>query len=154
MMAPQLVAIGCAVAAALTAGVLFAFSNFIMRAFNRLPAAEAMRAMQTINITVVNPTFMVLLFGPGIVGLLFEIPRLINGGPSSTLLVASSLYTLGVSLVTLAGNVPLNDALARRDANMVDAQTAWRAYARPWLRFNHLRSLAAVAASVLFALAA
>lgn len=154
MSAPQLVAIGCAVAAALTAGVLFAFSNFIMQAFNRLPAAEAMRAMQAINVTVINPTFMVLLFGPGIVGLLFEMPQLLNGGPANALLVASTLYTLGVSMVTLAGNVPLNDALEQRDANAAGARAAWQAYARPWVRYNHVRSLAAVAASVLFVLAA
>jgi uncharacterized membrane protein len=154
MSAAEGIAIGCAVSAALTAGVLFAFSNFIMQALERLPAAAAMRAMQAINITAVNPTFMVLLFGPGVVGLLFEVPKLWQGQGASRLLVASGLYTLGVSLVTIAGNVPLNEALSRSDADAAGATDAWRAYARPWVRYNHVRSLAAVAASVLFVLAA
>ena len=47
----------------LVAGVFFAFSTFIMAALARLPTAQGIVAMQSINITVITPVFMVVLFG-------------------------------------------------------------------------------------------
>ncbi|GAB4198563.1 MAG: hypothetical protein Fur006_48470 [Coleofasciculaceae cyanobacterium] len=52
-------ALGCG----LVAGVFFAFSTFVMSALARLQAAQGITAMQSINITAINPPFMVALFG-------------------------------------------------------------------------------------------
>jgi uncharacterized membrane protein len=47
----------------LIAGVFFAFSAFIMSALARIEPTQGITAMQSINITVINPLFMTALFG-------------------------------------------------------------------------------------------
>jgi uncharacterized membrane protein len=51
-------ALGCG----LVAGVFFAFSSFVMNALGRLPPAQGIAAMQSINITAVTPVFMTAIF--------------------------------------------------------------------------------------------
>ena len=55
-------ALGCG----LNAGVFFAFSAFVMPALNRLPAAQGIAAMQSINKLAVTPAFMAVLFGTAV----------------------------------------------------------------------------------------
>lgn len=52
-------ALGCG----LVAGVFFAFSTFVMSALARLQPAQGIAAMQSINITAINPLFMMAIFG-------------------------------------------------------------------------------------------
>ena len=52
-------ALGCG----LVAGILFAFSTSVMKALSRLPSAQGIAAMQSINIAVINPLFMGAFFG-------------------------------------------------------------------------------------------
>ena len=47
----------------LIGGVLFAFSSFVMNALARLPAAQGIAAMQSINVVVINPLFMTAFLG-------------------------------------------------------------------------------------------
>ena len=52
-------ALGCG----LMGGVFFAFSTFVMRALARLPPAQGIAAMQSINVAAITPSFMLALFG-------------------------------------------------------------------------------------------
>ena len=52
-------ALGCG----LIAGVFFAFSSFVMKALSRIPAAQGIAAMQSINVVVLNPVFLGVFFG-------------------------------------------------------------------------------------------
>ncbi len=45
----------CALGSALVAGVFFAFSTFVMKALGRLQPEQGIAAMQSINVTVLNP---------------------------------------------------------------------------------------------------
>ena len=67
-------ALGCG----LVAGVFFAFSTFVMSALTRLQAAQGIAAMQSINITAINPPFMVALFGTAAACLLLAVSSLFN----------------------------------------------------------------------------
>jgi uncharacterized membrane protein len=133
-------ALGCAV----VGGIFFAFSNFVMRALFRVPGG--MIAMQAINVTVLNPLFLALFFGTAaacalLVVLSWDRP-LASGG--------ALLYLLGTFGVTIVFNVPRNKALARLDA--ADSVAAWRRYVQEWTWWNHVRTLAAVAAAGLLML--
>jgi uncharacterized membrane protein len=55
-------ALGCG----LMAGVFFAFSAFVMKALSRLPAAQGIAAMQSINVAAITPLFMAALFGTAV----------------------------------------------------------------------------------------
>ncbi len=48
-------------ASALVGGVFFAFSSFIMKALARVPSAEGIAAMQSINVIVINPSLTPLI---------------------------------------------------------------------------------------------
>ena len=139
-------ALGCAIAA----GALFAFSAFVMSALLRLPAPQGIAAMQSINVRAVTTAFMAALFGPALGCAVLAVDALAGGG-EPLVIAGAVLYLLGTIGVTIAGNVPLNDALARLDPDGAGAADAWRAYTRRWMALNHARVTAGVAAAALLA---
>jgi uncharacterized membrane protein len=54
--------------------------------------------------------------------------------------------------VTIAGNIPLNDALAVVNPDSAEGATLWAKYLTDWTFWNHIRTAAAVLAAVLFTL--
>lgn len=67
------------------------------------------------------------------------------------LLGAGLLYAVGLFLVTVVGNVPLNEKLARMDADQSETAQFWQGYLVVWTRWNHLRSVASIGSVLLFA---
>jgi uncharacterized membrane protein len=51
--------------------------------------------------------------------------------------------------VTIAFNVPLNNVLSIVDPNSADGATLWAKYLTHWTFWNHVRMVAAIAASAL-----
>lgn len=143
-----------AVGSGLVGGIFFAFSTFVMAALDRLPRAQAVAAMQAINVTVLNPLFFTAFFGTAAVALAIGIAAIWTwSGRDSLLMLAGALaYLAGCILVTMRRNVPLNDRLART-AGDADRDAAWRDYNAPWTRWNTVRTVASLAASVAFVLA-
>lgn len=143
-------ALGCG----LVAGVFFAFSTFVMRALSRLQPAQGIAAMQSINITVINPLFMTVLFGTALACIVLAISSLLkwNQPGNPYLLLGSLLYLVGTILVTIVGNVPLNEALAKVDPNSADGTSLWTSYLANWTVWNHIRTIAALAAAATFTL--
>jgi uncharacterized membrane protein len=143
------------VSAGLVGGVFFAFSNFVMRALGRLRPSEGAAAMQSINITVITPTFMTALFGMGVVSLV-----LIGWGLADLdepyagwLIAGGAIYLIGEIATTGGYHVPRNNALARVDPESEEGARVWRTYLVEWTRMNHVRTVAGLAASALFAVA-
>jgi len=144
-------ALGCG----LIAGAFFAFSTFVMKALGRLPAAQGIAAMQSINVVVINPWFMTALFGTAVACVVLVVLSLVEWEePESIYLLAgSALYLLGTILVTIVFNVPRNDALAAADPESDGSADLWRRYLREWTIWNHVRTVAALAAAALFTVA-
>jgi uncharacterized membrane protein len=139
-----------ALGASVAGGVFFAFSNFVMRALGRIPAAEGIRAMQEINVTVINRWFMTALFGTG-VGCLAVIVVAIADWDSSYgpyLVAAGALYVVGTIVVTMTLNVPRNQALARVEPEGDEGAAVWRRYLVEWTRWNSVRTFASLATTV------
>ena len=140
---------GCAV----VGGVFFAFSSFVMRGLEGLPPGQGASAMQAINRSAVTPAFMIALFGTGAAcaGLAAWRAAADDGPAAGWIVAGAAVYLAGAVVLTAARNVPLNDALAALDP--ADAGTAprWRAYAREWTAWNHVRALSSVAAAGLLA---
>jgi len=144
-----------AIASALTAGIFFAFSTFVMQALGQQTAAAGIAAMQAINITVINPWFMLVFFGPGIAGIGLTLTTFRQLAQPSSLfwLAGTVIYIVGTIGVTIAGNVPLNDALAVVNPDSAAGATLWARYLTDWTFWNHVRTVAAAVAAVLFTLA-
>jgi uncharacterized membrane protein len=140
-------ALGCG----LIAGVFFAFSAFVMKALARLPAAQGIAAMQSINVAVITPWFLSVFLGTAAACIGLAIAALSNWQEpgAACLLTGSLLYVVGTFGVTMACNVPLNDALAAVDASSDDGAKVWRRYVSRWTAWNHVRTLAAFAATLL-----
>ena len=137
-------ALGCG----LIAGVFFAFSSFLMSALARLEPPEGITAMQSINITVINPWFMGVFMGTALVCLFLAVSSLSKWHhPGSPYLLAGSLlYLIATFGVTVLFNVPLNDALARIDPGSPDGSKLWATYLTDWTIWNHVRTVGAIAA--------
>jgi len=141
-----------ALGSGLMAGVFFAFSVFIMHALARLPAAQGIAAMQSINITVINPWFLSVFSGTAAACLVLFLASLVSSSLSHpTLLIAASLlYLAGTILVTGKANIPRNNALAAAAPESAEAAKLWADYLITWTKWNHVRTITSLAASVLF----
>ena len=137
--------------AGLVTGLLFAFSNFVMKALADLPSDKGMFAMQRINETIINPIFMLFFLGTPILCLAI----VVNSGlkinePGSLFLLAGSLaYLIGPFGITVLFNVPLNNLLASADVS--DSSEIWPMYQKKWQRWNHVRTYIGLASVVLMA---
>ncbi|WP_199433227.1 anthrone oxygenase family protein [Qaidamihabitans albus] len=144
-----------ALGSALVAGVLFAFSSFVMRAFTRLPAAQGIAAMQSVNRTVLTPSFLVLFAGTGVLCAVLAVWTLVRwpGVSAIWLLAGCVLYAFGTFVLTGAVHVPRNNALDAVDPRSAAGEAAWGRYVPGWTAWNHVRTLAALAASASFIVA-
>jgi uncharacterized membrane protein len=130
----------------IVAGIFFAFSNFVMKGLEGLPEGQGAAAMRSINVTVLNPLFLALFVGTGLLCLGLAIYSGFRLGDSSARLLFAGglLYVIGTFGVTTTLNVPLNDALAA-DAG------AWERYLTQWTLWNHVRTVAALLACLTLA---
>lgn len=137
---------------ALVGGIFFAFSSFVMKALARVPSAEGITAMQSINVAVLTPSFLGVFMGTAATSLLIAVIAVKWwGAPAAPWLVAGSLlYIFGTFLLTGLGNVPLNNQLADIQANDPAATRAWEHYLDRWTRLNSVRTVAAVSAALMF----
>jgi len=101
---------------ALVGGIFFAFSSFVMKALAGVPYTEGIGTMQSINVVVLNPSFLSAFIGTALVSL--GAGGLALAGwdrPSAPFFLGGALfYLVGTFLATGLGNVPLNDQLAAR----------------------------------------
>lgn len=150
-----IVTFASALGAGVIGGVFFAFSSFVMGALARLPAAQGIAAMQSINIVVINPLFLGAMFGTG-AACLGLIPGALlrwQSAGAAYVLAGAAIYLVGCILVTMVCNVPRNNALATWDPNAAEAAGLWSDYVSSWTLWNHVRAAASVLAAALFILA-
>ncbi len=139
---------------ALVGGTFFAFSSFVMKALARVPSAEGIGAMQSINVVVLNPSFLGAFMGTAVVSLGAGGLALAGWGrPFAAFFLGGAVFYLaGTFLVTARGNVPLNDQLAAVSTTDDDAGAVWERYLGRWTMWNHVRTAAAMVAALLYTL--
>jgi len=146
----QLLVLLTAWGSAITGGIFYAFSSFVMAALARIPANVGISAMQSINITVINGTFFAVFFGTALLCLAIIALGLMGfGSLSKWTMIGAGIYLIGTIGVTMILNVPLNDQLAVMDANAAASADVWIAYVRDWTLWNHVRTVAALVAALM-----
>ena len=150
-----LLVILCALGRGAIGGVFFAFSNFVMPALARIAPAEGMHAMQAINVTVLNRLVLGTFMGTGLLSGAAAVVALLrwDGLGSLCAVLGGAAYVLGSILVTMRGNVPLNNALMRITQADALGEATWRNYVRDWTKWNTVRTVACFAAMALFVFA-
>ena len=108
------VAVGAAaVGSGLVGGVLFAFSSFVMPALRRIPPAQGISAMQSINRQAPTFAFMSLAGATAVVSAGVGIHAALNRDEPGTAWIATGTVAyLAAIVITGAFNVPRNDRLA------------------------------------------
>ena len=141
-------ALGCG----LLAGLYFAFSAFVMTALGRIDQAAGISAMNAINADIVRSLFMPVFLGTTLsCAVLVVLGGLRWQEPGATVMVCGGvLYVVGMFIVTIICNVPLNDQLAAADPASAAAAPLWARYLADWTFWNHVRTVASLAATALF----
>jgi uncharacterized membrane protein len=144
-----------AIGAALVAGIFYAFSTFVMQALGRLAPREGIAAMQSINVVVINPLFFLAFFGTGALCVATIAASLISetGVSLAPALTGGLLYIVGCNGVTMVGNVPLNERLAKVSPDDAEAESLWDLYLARWTLWNHVRTTASLAAAAFLVIA-
>jgi uncharacterized membrane protein len=144
-----------ALGAGLNAGILYAFSSFVMTALGRLPPAQSVAAMQSINVVAVTPPFMAAFFGTALACLALMVVALfeLDEPYAGWLIGGGALYLVGTIGLTIGYHVPRNNALAAVDPTSPQAESAWGRYLKEWTAWNHVRVAAALAAAAAFTIA-
>jgi uncharacterized membrane protein len=145
------VTIAAALGSGLIGGAFFAFSSFVMRALGRLAPAEGIRAMQSINIVVINPVFLGVFVGTALVCAALAVLsiRSWSDAGSGLRLAGCVVYVVGTFAVTMLCNVPRNNALAALSPDTGDAAAYWARYLGEWTFWNHVRTAAGAAGALL-----
>jgi uncharacterized membrane protein len=144
-------AIGCG----LLAGIYFAFSTFVMTALAGIGLAQGIAAMNAVNVEIVKSLFMPFFLGTTLTSAALVAIAFLRWGEAGAvaMLAGGVIYVLGMFAVTMVLNVPLNDALAAADPSSSEGAALWARYLKDWTFWNHLRTIASLAASVLFTIA-
>jgi len=144
-----------AISCGLAAGIFYAFSSLVMRALAKIPPPAGIAAMQSINVSVVNPWFITAFFGPAVICCVLGVISLArwNREGNAYLFAGSAFYLVGTMIVTFAFNVPLNDVLAAVDPASPEGARQWASYLITWTNWNHVRTAGALFAAVAFYLA-
>lgn len=153
---PLYFALFLALWSAIVGGTFAAFSEFIMSALRKTEPVGGIEAMQNINRDVIKTQFVAGILSIAVFSAIFAVYSLFvfEGAALVTLILASLVYLASVFLVTMLGNVPMNDALARLDHGSLDARIYWEKYTRTWTLLNHARSFGSILTSGLYIIAA
>ena len=137
---------------ALVAGVFLAFSDFIMRSLAITGGSGGVEAMQAINREVFRWVFMTLFLGMAAISVLIGAYAWVSlSGPASFLILAAALvYLIGCFGITVAFNVPMNEALARMELSSEATRDYWlQTYVPRWTFWNSVRTAAAAVSAAL-----
>jgi uncharacterized membrane protein len=87
-----------ALSSGLMAGVYFAFSGFIMKAFGKIEPAQSVAAMNSINEVILRSLFMPVFFGSSIISFLLVVVAFVYWGEADTglALIAGMVYFVGM----------------------------------------------------------
>ncbi|MFE6784934.1 DUF1772 domain-containing protein [Streptomyces sp. NPDC057680] len=139
----------------LYAGFMLIFQTGIMPAFARLTDAEFVTAMRRINEAVPKTVFLLVFLGVlAFPVAAFLVPVDGRTGTQKWLVLAGLVCAVLNHVVTVAGNVPLNNALAASEATGDEPSAVRAAFEKRWNGFHRVRTLLIVVAFGLLTAAA
>ncbi|WP_229054562.1 DUF1772 domain-containing protein [Aeromicrobium sp. Leaf350] len=126
----------------LVAGLFAAFAYAVMPGLRRVDDVAFVQTMRGVNVAIINPVFGLLFGGSLVLGIASTV--VVRGEDAFAWAVAGLVGYVLTLVVTIARNVPLNEALE----NGTDASPRLReAFERPWTRWNLVRTATNVAST-------
>ncbi|NNK17624.1 MAG: DUF1772 domain-containing protein [Maribacter sp.] len=137
----------------LTAGLCFTWTNAITPGLGELDDLGFLQAFQQMNRAIINPTFIIVFFGPFIGNLLTIYLKYQSMDKAFWVFIgAAVLFMLGVVFVTLFKNVPLNDILDKtvlETASKTELAALRKNFENPWKQWHLVRTVGSFASFAL-----
>ncbi|MFD7976117.1 DUF1772 domain-containing protein [Streptomyces sp. NPDC059071] len=135
------------VSTGLYAGFMLIFRTGVMPALARLTDEEFVNAMRRINEYVPRPVFLLVFLGVvAFPAAALAVPVDGRTDTQKWLVLAGLVCAAASHLVTVAGNIPLNNALAASEPAGEPAPAVRAAFERRWNRLHLVRTLLILAA--------
>ncbi|MGC0423267.1 DUF1772 domain-containing protein [Embleya sp. AB8] len=142
------------VTTSLVAGVYFCFAVAIMPGLAHVDDRTFIDVLQQVNKRIENPVFFACFFGAPILGIIAIVKSRGLSRPDLTrwIIAGVALAFLGL-LITIAGNIPLNNKLkdAGDPTKIADPAKLRNDVENTWIAWNIARTLAATAATAALA---
>lgn len=137
----------------LTAGLCFTWSNAVIPGIERLDDRSFLQSFQAMNRAIINKSFLIVFFGPVFL-LLLNAYLHKNALPVTfwSFIIAAILFFLGVGLVTVFKNVPLNEILdtsSLETMTTIELKTLRNTFETPWTSWHLARTLSSLLAFIL-----
>lgn len=137
----------------LTAGLCFTWNNAVTPGVGQLVDLGYLRSFQEMNRAIINPTFMIVFFGP----FFLHIANIFLLKTTSTTILwmaigSATLYIVGLVLVTIFGNVPLNELLDKTDlmqASVEELQLLREKFENKWNSLHRIRTISSIMSFVI-----
>ncbi|MDJ0639083.1 MAG: DUF1772 domain-containing protein [Paracoccaceae bacterium] len=134
-------------------GFFYAWVCSTMWGLDAADPRVAIQAMQAMNASVRNMVFAPAFFGTPIALIAAGALAFTSGRKWAAIAFAAAgvTYFFGGMVLTMAVNVPMNDALAEVavPADLDQAKEIWSAYSSKWQFFNQIRTVASCLAMML-----
>jgi len=133
------------------AGIFFTWTNAVTPGIGKLNDLEYLKALQSMNRVILNPLFHIAFIAP-ILLLITSVFFNYAVTPVAVfrfILTATFIYISGAFLVTILGNIPLNNLLDQSNLetlNVEDLQKLRTQIEVPWNQFNLIRTLSSFTA--------
>ena len=129
----------------LTAGLCFTWSNAITPGIGRLNDLSFLQSFQAMNRAIINPSFLIVFFTP-VVFLSVNAFLHRNAHPTTfwTFLLAAILFFVGIGLVTIFKNVPLNEMLDKtvlENLSAIELKELRTKFEKPWNSWHIQRTI-------------
>ena len=150
----SVVLVAATVLTGMAAGVFALYAHTIMPGLKKTDDRTFVGAFQSIDRAIINPWFMFTFFGAliliGVAGVLHFGPERRSALPW---LIAAFVLYLATVIITMAINVPLNDAIkAAGDPNHLNVAKVRAAFHESrWAAWNYVRTIASTGAFVILA---
>ncbi|NER17793.1 anthrone oxygenase family protein [Spongiivirga citrea] len=137
----------------LTSGLCFTWTNAVTPGIGRLNDLSFLQSFQAMNRAIINKSFLIVFFGPVFL-LMVNAYLHRNTNPSTfwAFLIAAILFFIGVGLVTIFKNVPLNEILDKtilETASIGDLANLRELFEQPWNRWHMIRTITSCTSFVL-----
>lgn len=128
------------------AGIFFTWTNAVKPGIGTLDDMTYMKAFQAMNRLILNPLFYIVFILPA---LTISISTYMSFGSTKLyvfelFLLSTLLYVLGVFLITILGNIPLNELLENTDLekiSLTELSDLRGKIENKWNNFNLIRTV-------------
>lgn len=129
----------------LSAGLCFTWSNSITSGIGKLNDLGYLQSFQQLNRSILNPLFFFIFFGPFFINIINLYLFKDHSNIIIMLGLAAVIYFLGVIVITIFGNVPLNELLDKIDLNTlnnIEIKELRMQFELKWNRLHMIRTVA------------